>query len=99
MKKLKIAYVIYLLFLLVVCILCMANVLDTTTVMVANVVLIAIVFVFCSNLSYVPRNMDIGVLLENKQKMKSDPILWKEMFLFEAPLIITLLVFVLINNG
>ena len=34
------------------------------------------------------------LLVDNKQKMKSDPILWKEMFFLEAPLIIVLLMIV-----
>ncbi len=92
MKKARIAYVIYLLSLLGLCILCMTNVLNKSIVMTANVVLIAIVFLICCNMFYVPRNMDHGVLLENKQKMKSDPILWREMLFLEVPLVVTLLI-------
>lgn len=94
MKKTKIAYVAYLLLLLGVCTLCMTNVLNKSIVITANVVVIAIVFLLCCNIFFVPRNMDHGVLLENKQKMKSDPILWKEMLFLEAPLVATLLVLV-----
>lgn len=90
MKKMKIAYVIYLLSLMGVWLSCMTNVLNKNMVVTANVILIAVVFLFCSNMFFVPRNMDYGVLLENKQKIKSDPILWKEMLYLEAPLVVTL---------
>lgn len=94
MKKLKIAYGVYLLLLVGVRVLCMTDVLSKSMVITANVVLIAAVFLSCSNIFYVPRNMDSGIFLENKQKMKSDPILWKEMFFLEAPLIVMLSVLV-----
>ncbi len=94
MKKLKIVYGIYLLLLLGVCVLCMTNVLSKSTAIIVNVILIAAVFLFCSNIFYVPRNMDYGIFLENKQEMKNDPILWKEMFFFEVPLIVMLSVLV-----
>lgn len=92
MKKTNVAYVIYVLFLLAVCALCMTDVLNRDMVIIADVILIAIVFLFCSNIFYVPRNMDHGIFLENKQKMKSDPMLWKEMLFLEVPLIVILLI-------
>lgn len=72
----------------------MTDVLSKNIVIMADVIVIAAVFLFCSNIFYVPRNMDTGVLLENKQKMKSDPILWKEMLCLEAPLIVLLVVLI-----
>lgn len=72
------------LLLLGVCVLCMANVLSKSMAIIVNVILIAAVFLMRSNIfyvpSYVPRNMDSGIFFENKQAMKNDPILWKEMF-------------------
>ena len=94
MKKIKIAYSIYLLTVLAICILCMTNMVDKNVVMIGDVLLVAIIFLFCCNIFYVPRNMDHGIFLENKQKMKSDPILWKEMLFLETPLIIVLLMIV-----
>lgn len=92
MKKMRIVYMIYLLLLLGVCALCVTDVLDKNMVITVDVLLIAVVFFCCSSIFYVPRNMDHGIFLENKQKMKSDPILWKEMLFLEAPLVIGLLV-------
>lgn len=94
MKKMIIAYVIYILSLLGVFALCMTDVLSKNIVIMADVIVIATVFLFCSNIFYVPRNMDTDVFLENKQKMKSDPILWKEMLCLEAPLIVLLVVLI-----
>lgn len=95
MKKMRIVYMIYLLLLLGVCALCVTDVLDKNMVITVDVLLIAVVFFCCSSIFYVPRNMDHGIFLENKQKMKSDPILWKEMLFLEAPLVIGLLVLLL----
>ncbi len=95
--KMKIAYVFYLIFILGACILGMTETVDKSIITAANVILIAIVFLFCSNIFFVPRNMDHGILLENKQKMKSDPILWKEMLVLEAPLIVSVLVLLFIK--
>lgn len=95
MKKMRIVYMIYLLLLLGVCTLCVTDVLDKNMVITVDVLLIAVVFFCCSSIFYVPRNMDHGVFLENKQKMKSDPILWKEMLFLETPLVIGLLVLLL----
>lgn len=92
MKKIIIAYSIYLFTVLGICILCLTNRIDKNALMMVDVVLIAILFLFCCNIFYVPRNMDHGVFLENKQKMKSDPILWKEMIFLEAPLVVMLLI-------
>lgn len=94
MKKMIIAYVIYVLCLLGVCTLCMTEVLSKNMVITVSVILIAIVFLFCSNMFYVPRNMDNDVFLENKQKIKSDPILWKEMLFLEVPLVAVLLILI-----
>lgn len=96
MKKMRIVYMIYLLLLLGVCALCVTDVLDKNMVITVDVLLIAVVFFCCSSIFYVPRNMDHGIFLENKQKMKSDPILWKEMLFLEAPLVIGLLVLLLL---
>lgn len=93
MKK-KIAYVLYLLSLLGVCILCMINRLDKDIVITADVVLIAVISLIGSNIFYVPRNMDNGIMLENKQKMKSDPILWRPLLFSEAPLVVMFLLLV-----
>ncbi len=95
MKKMRIVYMIYLLLLLGVCALCVTDALDKNMVITVDVLLIAVIFFCCSSIFYVPRNMDHGVFLENKQKMKSDPILWKEMLFLEAPLVIGLLVLLL----
>ena len=95
MKKMRIVYMIYLLLLLGVCALCVTDVLDKNMVITVDVLLIAVIFFCCSSIFYVPRNMDHGVLLENKQEKKSDPILWKEMLLLETPLVIGLLVLLL----
>lgn len=97
MKKIKIAYVayvVYLLLLLGVCILCMINVFDKDMVIIADILILAVIFLFCSNIFYVPRNMDNSIFLENKQKMKSDPILWREMLVLEIPLVVALLALV-----
>lgn len=94
MKKMIIVYVVYIVSLLGVCALCMTEVLSKNMVITVNVILIAIVFLFCSNMFYVPRNMDNDVFLENKQKMKNDPILWKEMLYLEAPLVAVLLILI-----
>lgn len=94
MKKMIIVYVAYIVSLLGVCALCMTEVLSKNMVITVNVILIAIVFLFCSNMFYVPRNMDNDVFLENKQKMKNDPILWKEMLYLEAPLVAVLLILI-----
>ncbi len=91
MKKTLIAYVVYLCLVVGSCALCFNEILDKNVVMIVDVVLIAIVFLFCANIFYVPRNMDHGVLLENKQKMKNDPILWKEMLFLEIPLLVSVL--------
>ena len=96
MKKMRIVYMIYLLLLLGVCALCVTDVLDKNMVITVDVLLIAVVFFCCSSIFYVPRNMDHGIFLENKHKMKSDPILWKEMLFLEAPLVIGLLVLLLL---
>lgn len=97
MKK-KIAYVLYLLSLLGVCILCMINRLDKDIVITADVVLIAVISLIGSNIFYVPRNMDNGIMLENKQKMKSDPILWRPLLFLEAPLVVIFLLLVFFIN-
>lgn len=96
MKKMRIVYMIYLLLLLGVCALCVTDVLDKNMVITVDILLIAVVFFCCSSIFYLPRNMDHGVFLENKQKMKSDPILWKEMLFLETPLVIGLLVLLLL---
>ena len=96
MKKMRIVYMIYLLLLLGVCALCVTDVLDKNMVITVDVLLIAVIFFCCSSIFYVPRNMDSGIFLENKQEMKSDPILWKEMLFLETPLVIGLLVLLLL---
>lgn len=94
MNRLKIAYVIYILSLLGVCTLCAINILNNDMVIVTDIILISIIFLFCSNMFYVPRNMDNDVFLENKQKMKSDPILWREMIFLETPLVVLLFILI-----
>ena len=98
MKTVTISMIIYLsektLLLLGVCVLCMTNVLSKSMAIIVNVILIAAVFLMRSNIFYAPRNMDSGIFFENKQAMKNDPILWKEMFFFEVPLIVMLSVLV-----
>ena len=96
MKKMRIVYMIYLLLLLGVCALCVTDVLDKNMVITVDVLLIAVIFFCCRIIFFVPINMDHGVFLENKQEMKSDPILWKEMLFLETPLVIGLLVLLLL---
>lgn len=90
MKTVTISMIIHLsektLLLLGVCVLCMANVLSKSMAIIVNVILIAAVFLMRSNIFYVPRNMDSGIFFENKQAMKNDPILWKEMFFWKCRL-------------
>lgn len=94
-KKLSIIfYAIYVLAIIITLYLSKIDILDLNIFTMIYMVLIAIIFLVCCNMFYVPRQMDTIQMLDNKNQMKSDPILWKPLVYLETPLAIAMLMII-----
>lgn len=96
-KNVKIIfYLIYVSIITIGLLLSITTVIDKNILSIIYIIAIAVIFLVCCNSFYVPRVMDNQQMLENKNQMKSDPILWKELIILEIPLIFCFIVLMFI---